>query len=1113
NDLQLFLRRRLADHVGRLPLGTITHRRDEIESAVRDDVHALHALVAHTLLDVTALLVAPLVAFGVLAAADWRLALLALLPRSPGALLFRRAMAGAKARMAEFGAALGRVSAAAAEYAQGIAVVRAFGRARTAHERLLTATDAFAAFFTSWVRSTLVPSTAALLVVSPALVLLLLLAAGAPLLVSGNLSGASLLAFVLLGPALAAPLGVVGTRVQQIRGGQAAATRVSALLATPALPAPARPALPAGAHVSFRDVSFSYDGERDVLAGVDLDLAPGTVTALVGPSGAGKSTLAALLARFHDVTGGAVTIGGADVRDIPPAALYRSVGFVLQDVRLLRASVADNIRLGRPSATDEEVERAARAAHAHEMITALPHGYATEVGTLARFSGGEAQRVSIARALLARRPRPGARRGDRVRRPVHRGAGPGRALHARGGPHRPGRGAPSDERDGRRPHRRPRRGPDRGERPARRTPRGGRAVRAAVARTGRGDGTGRSGGSRRGRCVRHGGGPDSRSVTASRPGHPAAPPHRSPEGQAPMIRLLRHVLGAEGYRPLRRLLAVLLAAAVLQGLAFALLVPVLRALLGGSPDAVWPWLLALAAVTAAFTAAQAAALAGGFTVGGQLSRALHRRLADHTLTLPVGWFSGGRAAELARIAGPGVMQVMNMPAHLLRPLVSAVVTPAVLVAASFCFDVRVGCVLLAFLPVLLAAHRASTAVVARLDRGRDAAGAEAAERVMEYTRNQPVLRAFGRTSEDHGALDEALAAEARADRRLITRGVPGLVAFAFVARAVLATVLVLTVHWTLDGSLDVPTLLALLVLTARLTEGVSAAADLGAGLRVARHSLEHVAALLDEPPFPVPAEPRVPDGYSVRFHDVDFSYASGTDPDDGAAAGTLRGVAFTAPEGSVTALVGPSGAGKTTVARLLARFWDVTGGSVTIGGVDVRDMAPDVLAATVSPVFQDTYLFDGTVEENVLAGKPGPGRSNCATAPACPGSTGCSPGSRRAGRHGSAPRAPRSPAASGNASRSPARCCATRPSSSWTRPRPRSTRRTRPTWSRPSAPSPGTRRCSSSPTASAPSETPTASSSWSGAGSPSAAPTRNCSPTAAPTRASGAAARARTAGA
>ncbi|MDT0418742.1 ABC transporter ATP-binding protein [Streptomyces sp. DSM 41982] len=440
-----------------------------------------------------------------------------------------------------------------------------------------------------------------------------------------------------------------------------------------------------------------------------------------------------------------------------------------------------------------------------------------------------------------------------------------------------------------------------------------------------------------------------------------------------MIRLLRHVLGAEGYRPLRRLLAVLLAAAVLQGLAFALLVPVLRALLGGSPDAVWPWLLALAAVTAAFTAAQAAALAGGFTVGGQLSRALHRRLADHTLTLPVGWFSGGRAAELARIAGPGVMQVMNMPAHLLRPLVSAVVTPAVLVAASFCFDVRVGCVLLAFLPVLLAAHRASTAVVARLDRGRDAAGAEAAERVMEYTRNQPVLRAFGRTSEDHGALDEALAAEARADRRLITRGVPGLVAFAFVARAVLATVLVLTVHWTLDGSLDVPTLLALLVLTARLTEGVSAAADLGAGLRVARHSLEHVAALLDEPPFPVPAEPRVPDGYSVRFHDVDFSYASGTDPDDGAAAGTLRGVAFTAPEGSVTALVGPSGAGKTTVARLLARFWDVTGGSVTIGGVDVRDMAPDVLAATVSPVFQDTYLFDGTVEENVLAGKPGAG--------------------------------------------------------------------------------------------------------------------------------------------
>ncbi|MFJ4439329.1 ABC transporter ATP-binding protein [Streptomyces sp. NPDC088923] len=404
NDLQLSLRRRLAAHIGRLPLGALTRRRDAIESAVRDDVHALHALVAHTLLDVTALLVAPLLAFGVLVVADWRLALLALLPPLAGALLFRRAMAGAKARMAEFGAAQARVSAAAAEYAQGIAVVRGFGRARTAHERFVTATDAFAAFFTSWVRSTLVPSTAALLVVSPALVLLLLVAAAAPLVVSDGLSTASLLAFVLLGPALAAPLGVVGTRVQQIRGGQAAAARITALLATPSLPAPARPVLPQGAHVSFRDVSFSYDGERDALSGVDLDLAPGTVTALVGPSGAGKSTLAALLARFHDVRGGAVTIGGADVREIPREALYRSVGFVLQDVRLLRASVADNIRLGRPSATDEEVERAARAAHAHDMITALPDGYATEVGTRARFSGGEAQRVSIARALLADAP-------------------------------------------------------------------------------------------------------------------------------------------------------------------------------------------------------------------------------------------------------------------------------------------------------------------------------------------------------------------------------------------------------------------------------------------------------------------------------------------------------------------------------------------------------------------------------------------------------------------------------------------------------------------------------------------------------------------------------------
>ncbi|NEA78305.1 ABC transporter ATP-binding protein [Actinospica acidiphila] len=405
NDLQLALRRRLARHIGRLPLGRLTDRgTGEVKQAVQDDVSALHTLFAHTLLDVVSVLTAPLLTLAYLFTVDWRLALISVVPLLLGVFLFSRAMAGAAAQMAEFGAAVGRISAAAVEFASGIAVFKSFGRGRKAHERFVRATEGFADFFSGWVRSTLATSTAAILVVTPAVVLLLLAAPGAVFVTQGWMTGAELVPFLLLGPAVAAPMGVVGPRIQQIRAGQATAVRVTGLLDAPTLPEPTTPALPDGHHVRLRGVSFSYDGTTDVLSGVDLDLAPGTVTALVGPSGSGKSTLASLLPRFHDVTAGTVTLGGADLRDIPATELYRRVGFVLQDVRMLRASVADNIRLGRPEATDEEVERCARAARIHDRITELPDGYATELGTAVTFSGGEAQRLSIARALLADAP-------------------------------------------------------------------------------------------------------------------------------------------------------------------------------------------------------------------------------------------------------------------------------------------------------------------------------------------------------------------------------------------------------------------------------------------------------------------------------------------------------------------------------------------------------------------------------------------------------------------------------------------------------------------------------------------------------------------------------------
>jgi ATP-binding cassette subfamily B protein len=180
--------------------------------------------------------------------------------------------------------------------------------------------------------------------------------------------------------------------------------RIRDVLGVQPLPEPAHPVAPQGHRVELRDVRFGYSAEHEVLRGIDLVLEPGTVTAIVGPSGSGKSTLVQLLPRFFDPTHGSVVLGGVDLRELGSRALYRKVSFVFQDVRLLRASVADNIALAVPHADLDDVVRAARLANIHDRILELPRGYDTVLGDDAGLSGGEAQRISIARALLAAAP-------------------------------------------------------------------------------------------------------------------------------------------------------------------------------------------------------------------------------------------------------------------------------------------------------------------------------------------------------------------------------------------------------------------------------------------------------------------------------------------------------------------------------------------------------------------------------------------------------------------------------------------------------------------------------------------------------------------------------------
>ncbi|WP_280329146.1 ABC transporter ATP-binding protein [Nocardia wallacei] len=404
--IQLSFRRQLADRLGRVPIGWLSRRRTgELTKVVGEDVSAVHPFIAHTPGELVSAFVVPLVSLVYLFTVDWRLTLVTLIPVVLAVAVVPLMMTPRRLReQREFDAAMGRIANSVVEFVQGISVVKAFGGAGRAHRRFITAADDFADIFLRMVRGLAAPAAAMQVVLSPPFVLLAVLTGGAVLITGGSLAPADLLPFLLLGLGLTAPVAALGHGFDDMQAARRAVGRIRDVLAQPPLPQPARPVVPQGHRVELRDVWFGYDADRPVLRGVDLALEPGTVTALVGPSGSGKSTLVQLLPRFFDPDRGAVTLGGVDLRDIDPGELYRRVSFVFQDVRLLRASVADNIALAVPHADRDDVVRAARLAGIHDRILRLPDGYDTVLGTGIGLSGGEAQRISLARALLADTP-------------------------------------------------------------------------------------------------------------------------------------------------------------------------------------------------------------------------------------------------------------------------------------------------------------------------------------------------------------------------------------------------------------------------------------------------------------------------------------------------------------------------------------------------------------------------------------------------------------------------------------------------------------------------------------------------------------------------------------
>ncbi|WP_454044937.1 ABC transporter ATP-binding protein [Corynebacterium sp. Marseille-Q2516] len=399
------LRQRQITTLGRLPLSWFTRTPSgTVKTYVEDDVTKIHQLIAHAPHDYSAGILVPLLSLGYMFFVDWRIGLLGLIPLLLAVATMPLMMRQFEQKAEKFTTSQKQLDAAVVELVRGIPVIKVFVPQGFDQSMFLERSRRFGRFYRDWVRSTVHPTALMKIFTSTGFGLLVVAVASPWLITSVGLPVSDVLAAFLLINNIAAPLVMLSRTNIMFSEAKAAAAELTEFFNIPVLPPAAGDTEPADAGIELEQVGFSYVPGIPVLRGISEKLTPGSITAVVGPSGSGKSTLASLIPRLLDPTEGAVRIGGVPSTQLRPDQLYGRAGFVFQDAYVMRMSVRDNIRLAHPQASDEDVIRAARAAQIHERIMHLPRGYDSVVGEDAQLSGGEQQRLAIARSILLDAP-------------------------------------------------------------------------------------------------------------------------------------------------------------------------------------------------------------------------------------------------------------------------------------------------------------------------------------------------------------------------------------------------------------------------------------------------------------------------------------------------------------------------------------------------------------------------------------------------------------------------------------------------------------------------------------------------------------------------------------
>ncbi|WP_069161976.1 ABC transporter ATP-binding protein [Nocardia altamirensis] len=429
--------------------------------------------------------------------------------------------------------------------------------------------------------------------------------------------------------------------------------------------------------------------------------------------------------------------------------------------------------------------------------------------------------------------------------------------------------------------------------------------------------------------------------------------------------MIRKVLGLvpDEFAPLTpKLLAVITLQALCQAVAYLLLIPVLEALFDDDLGRAEVWVLLMVAAVAGVAIFSYLQASTGLRMAVGMQRGLQTRIGDHLNALPLGWFETHSAGPLSRLAVENVREIQGAVAYLIAKVLSSILVPLAVAVGMLFIDWRIALTMLLAAPVLFVVNNLANLAYSRSDAQVHAAASEADSRVVEFAQAQPVLRAFGAVGAGNRALEAALHRQRSASSRMLFASVPGLIVFSLFVQAVFLVLAYIVVSRATGGAISAAAAIALIAVSSRFIEPLNQAALLGTGLRGAAAAIDRVTELLAEPMLPEATAAVTPGAPSVVFDNVSFGYRPG-EP-------VVSELTFSVPAGTTTAIVGPSGAGKTTLLRLAARFYDTDSGRVVVGEHDVRDQPSATLLDQLSLVFQNVYLFNRSVADNIRIGKP-----------------------------------------------------------------------------------------------------------------------------------------------